>query len=97
MSFRRLGEILPQTLDGMGLLQRVRTERVLRAWPGVARQAAPELVAGAEVVDLRGGMLAVRVPEGRLARLLERVTPDIVRALNEAVGEPAVVGLVRVG
>ena len=97
MSFRRLGEILPQTLDGMGLLQRVRAERVMRAWPGAVGQAAPELVAGAEVVDLRGGVLAVRVPEGRLARLLERVTPDIVRALNEAVGEPAVVGLVRVG
>jgi predicted nucleic acid-binding Zn ribbon protein len=96
MSFRRLGEILPQTLDGMGLLQRVRAERVMRAWPGAARQAAPELAAGAEVVELRGGVLAVRVPEGRLARLLERVTPEIVRALNEAIGEPAVVGLVRV-
>ena len=70
MSFRRLGEVLPQTLDGMGLLQQVRTERVMRAWPGAAGQAAPELVAGAEVVDLRGGVLAVRVPEGRLARLL---------------------------
>jgi predicted nucleic acid-binding Zn ribbon protein len=97
MSFRRLGEILPQTLEGMGLLQRVRTARVLRAWPRAAGRAAPELAVGTHAVDLQGGILTVRVLDGRLARLLERASPEIVRALNAEIGEPAVERVVRVG
>jgi predicted nucleic acid-binding Zn ribbon protein len=97
MSFRRLGEILPQTLEEMGLLQRVRVERVVRAWPRAAGRAAPELAEGVEAVDLRAGVLSVRVPDGRLARLLERCSAEIVRALNAELGERAVERVVRVG
>jgi hypothetical protein len=96
MSFRRLGEILPHTLEGMGLLQRVRAARVLLAWPRAAGRAAPELVGSAEAVDLQGGVLRVRIRDGRLAGLLERASPEIVRALNAEVGESAVERVVRV-
>src|SRR5262245_10328095 len=97
MSFRRLGEIMPQTLEGMGLLQRVQSMRVLRAWPRVAGRAAPELAAGAQAVELRGGVLSVRVADGHLARVLERRSAEIVRALNAEVGERAVERVVCVG
>jgi predicted nucleic acid-binding Zn ribbon protein len=97
MSFRRLGEIMPQTLEGMGLLQRVQAMRVLRAWPRVAGRAAPELAGGAQAVELRAGVLSVRVPDGHLARVLERASAEIVRALNAEVGERAVERVVRVG
>jgi predicted nucleic acid-binding Zn ribbon protein len=97
MSFRRLGEIMPQTLEGMGLLQRVRAARVRRAWPRAAGRAAPVLAAGSQVVDLQGGVLRVRLADGRLAGLLDQVAPEIVRALNAEVGEMAVDRVVRVG
>jgi predicted nucleic acid-binding Zn ribbon protein len=96
MSFRRLGEIMPQTLEGMGLLQRLQAMRVLRSRPRAVGRAAPELAGGAQAVELRDGVLAVRVPDGLPARQLERAAAEIVRALNAEVGERAVERVVRV-
>lgn len=96
MSFRRLGEILPQTLEGMGLLQRVRAQRVAHAWPEVARAAAPELAGRTEPLTLQGGVLTVRISDAGQRALLERASPELARALNAAVGEPAVQRVVGV-
>ncbi len=96
MSFRRLGEIMPQTLEGMGLLHRLRTMRALRAWPAAAGQSSPELASASRALDLQGGVLTVRVPDSRLAALLERCNPEIVRALNAVLGEAAVERVVAV-
>jgi hypothetical protein len=97
MSFRRIGEILPQTLEGLGLQQRIRTARVVRAWPVATEREWPDLAAGSQAVDLQGGVLSVRVSDGRLAGLIERAGAELVRALNAEVGERLVERVVRVG
>ncbi|MGH2350532.1 MAG: DciA family protein [Chloroflexota bacterium] len=96
MSFRRLGDILPQTLEGLGIEQRVRQEQARRAWHRVAHRVSPALAAGAEAVELRGGVLMVRVPAGHLARMLEARTAELVRWLNAEVGDGIVESVVRV-
>jgi hypothetical protein len=96
MSFQRLGEILPQTLEGMGLLPRLQEARVCRAWPAAAGAVSRQLAAGSAAVGLSGGVLRVRLHDASLAPALERHAPAIVRALNEAIGEAAVGRVVRV-
>ena len=61
MSFYRLGEILPQALAGLGIRERVRLERIARAWPVAARALSEPLAAQSAVVALEGATLTVEV------------------------------------
>ncbi|MDQ3700454.1 MAG: DUF721 domain-containing protein [Chloroflexota bacterium] len=90
MSFRRIGEIMPQTLDGLGLLHRVRLMRVRGAWSAATEQIAPELASGYRAMDLQNGVLTVRVLDRCLDDLLQRSAAKIVQALNEELGETLV-------
>lgn len=96
MSFRRIGEIMPQTLEGMGLLQRVRLMRVRSAWPAATGQIAPELASGYRVVDLQSGVLTVRVLDRRRDDLLARCATRIIQTLNAELGETLVERVVMV-
>jgi predicted nucleic acid-binding Zn ribbon protein len=96
MSFRRIGEIMPQTLEGMGLLQRVRLMRVRSAWSAATGRVAPELASGYRAMDLQHGVLTVHGLDQRRNDLLQRCATKLVQALNAELGETLVERVVMV-
>jgi predicted nucleic acid-binding Zn ribbon protein len=90
-----MGEILPQTLDELGIAGRVKAERVRRVWDEAVLAVAPELAGGAQPAGIHGGTLSVRLSEPHLAALLQARRADLRRALNERLGEGAITEVVQ--
>jgi hypothetical protein len=94
MSFRRLGEILPHALEGLGIAEQVREARVRRAWVKVAPEVAGQLGVGSDALELRAGVLTVGVGDRHLVAALEGLQAPLVAALNHEMGERVVERLV---
>jgi hypothetical protein len=90
MSFSSLREILPKTLEDLGIANRVWQERVVRAWPAVARALSTDLGARSQAQGLREGVLTVRVADPRLAQLVLERQDELVSALAARLGYRAV-------
>jgi hypothetical protein len=94
VSFRSVGDVLPQTLEGLGIAARIQQERARAAWPAAAGTVAADLAAGSEAIALREATLVVRVRAPALGALVAARHDDLVAALNARLG-PARIARVR--
>lgn len=86
----RVGDILPQALEGWGLQRGVVELRVRRTWeravgPEVARRAWPE--------SFRNGRLTVRASDAIWLHHISMMRPKIREVLNRALGEPLITAI----
>ena len=98
MAFQSLRDILPQTLDGLGIAERVSRERAMRLWPAVAQEIDPALARGSRAIALQGAALLVRVSEPALVHLIACRREQVVALLNARLGagQPSIIQDVRV-
>ncbi|MBQ3673374.1 MAG: DUF721 domain-containing protein [Paludibacteraceae bacterium] len=82
-----IGEALVQFLRESGLEQSVLEQQVVDAWPQVMGNIVTEMTKSVEVKD---GMLIVRVTSAALKAQLFENRFELVRRLNEAVGSPVI-------
>ena len=90
MPFRSLRDILPRTLEGLGIADRVIQERAILAWPAAARRVSPDLAARSRALGLQGTALVVRVADAGLAALVAARRGPLQEALNARLGEGAI-------
>ena len=84
-STKSLGEALVDFLRESGLEQQVLEQEVLAAWPRVMGKIVTDLTRSVEVKD---GMLIVRVQSAPLKAQLFENRFELIKRLNEAVGAP---------
>ncbi|MBI3970276.1 MAG: DUF721 domain-containing protein [Chloroflexi bacterium] len=87
---RSLRDILPRTLEDLGIAERVRQERTAQAWRYAIQDLADDLVAGTFSVLLRQKQLTVTVRDRRVAERVVERQAELVEALNARLGGGAV-------
>ncbi|MBO5619700.1 MAG: DUF721 domain-containing protein [Paludibacteraceae bacterium] len=81
-----IGEVLVDFLRENGLEQPILEQQVIDMWPQVMGRIVTEMTRSVEVKD---GVLIVRVQSAALKAQLFENRFELVRKLNEAVGAPA--------
>lgn len=78
-----LGDAISAWLEGAGLDVRAAAHKILQDWPNVV---GPAVAAQAQPLEIRGGVLYLRVPAPAWKQELNLRSPEIVAAVNRAAG-----------
>ena len=77
--FSKIGELLPQILNRLGLDRRFKEQQVLNLWPGVVGE---ELAARTRATRVDNGVLYVRVDHGAWMQELHFIEKELLRKLR---------------
>jgi hypothetical protein len=94
MPFQSLREILPQTLQALGLGDRLREAQVHRAWRDAVAAVAPDLPAGVPV-RLDDGTLTIRVADPATAARFATVEKQLLQAIASSLRQTGVPAIER--
>jgi len=81
---RRLGAILPQVVERLGLTWGLRCQEVLALWPAVVGK---QINRKTQTLDIENGILQVRVADSTWMQELFFLKPEIIKKLNREIGE----------
>lgn len=84
---RSLGTALEDVLTRLGIRGRLREYDAVGHWSSVV---GPQVARVTEARSIRQGVLVVRVNNGPWRAELQLLKPDIIRKLNDDLGEPIV-------
>ena len=81
---KALADLLQEYLPGSALAEGLHTQEVLGSWPGIVGE---EIAKHSQAVGIENGILIVRVESSVWAQELNLLRPQIVRRLQERLGE----------
>lgn len=84
---QRLGPAIEDLLGKLGISGKIREYDAVAHWPGVVGQQVNRVT---EAQSIKNGVLLVRVTNGPWRNELQLLKPDIIRKLNESLGEELV-------
>ena len=90
--FKSLKDILPGTIEELGISEQLKRAAAFAAWRAVAAELPVHARAARPVRFLRG-VLVVEAPSSAAIHELHMRTPQLMRALNTRVGRPLVAKL----
>lgn len=90
--FRSLKDILPGTIEELGISEQLKRAAVFAAWRALAA-ALPAHARAARPIRFQRGTLVVEAPSSAAMHELHMRTPQLMRGLNTRVGRPLVTKL----
>lgn len=84
---KRVGSILSEVLDRMGLTRGLKCQNVLSLWPVVVGK---EICRRAQAYDIQDGVLLVQVSDNTWMQELYFLKSVIIKKLNDKIGETLV-------
>ncbi len=90
--FKSLKDVLPGTIEELGIGERLEEAAVKAAWRRVVA-GLPAHARGARASGFRRGVLVVQAPSSAAVHELHMRVPQLLRAVNTALGRPLVTAL----
>jgi len=84
---QRLGPAIEDLLGKLGITGKIREYDAVFHWPGVVGEQVTRVT---EAQSIKNGILLVRVSNGPWRNELQMLKPEIIRKLNESLGEELV-------
>ena len=90
--FKSLKDILPGTIEELGISEQLKRAAVFAAWRALASDL-PAHARGARPAQFRHGALVVEAPSSAAVHELHMRTPQLMRELNTRLGRPLITKL----